>query len=388
MGYSTMPWLGFFIQPHFQGAYFDSTLVALSRWPSGFLPTLSIVQDPLDQELKKQTFAQPIVFFRFNLSVLLRSPALSPALTSLRLRIPCRPVARSLCSAATAHDPSSLSSNLPLVNLEFLDLSTCGVLESEVDTIMVHFPSLQHLILDSCHIMRGDLREGEWNALGRRCALVGVRRAKEREKVLKMWLESRTIVETAGSDAPPGGNPDRKVKGGRKGLATATISFRKPDVNPPSLSRPLFSQKQVGQSKKSYSKIRVLPPISRLVSLSIALSSTHSPDKYPIIRAEFEEGWAEGVAVLAMTRSRLRTSAGNGVRVMKFTKSVMADEEVEYEEGLDGLENVDSIEISSEEDRLSRQDPPILCFAGPTRAGLHADNCGHSVGWVVMGDEM
>jgi len=254
---------------------------------------------------------------------------------------------------------------------------------------MVHFPSLQHLILDGCLIMRGDLREGEWNALGRRCALVGVRRAKEREKVLKTWLESSTIVETTGSDAAPGGrgpNPDRKVKGGRKGLSTATISFRKP--NPSPLSRPLFSQKQVGQSKKGYSKIRILPPISRLVSLSIALSPTHSPDKYPIIRAEFEEGWAEGVAVLAMTRSRLRTSAGNGVRVMKFTRNVMADEEPEYEEGLDGLEDVDPIEMSREEDGLSSQDPPILCFAGPAKAGLHEDNCGHSVGWAVMGDEM
>jgi hypothetical protein len=241
--------------------------------------------------------------------------------------------------------------------------------------------------------MRGDLREGEWNALGRRCALVGVRRAKEREKVLKAWLESSTIVETIGSDAAPAmsrdPNPDRKVKGGRKGLATATISLRKPDVNPSSLSRPLLSEKQVGQSKKGNSRIRVLPPIPRLVSLSIAL--THTPDKYPIIRAEFEEGWAEGVAVLAMTRSRLRTSAGNGVRVMKFTKSVMADDKSEepgYEEGFDGLEDVDSIEMSREEGGPWSQNPPILCFSGPARAGLHEDNCGHSVGWVVMGDEM
>ena len=256
---------------------------------------------------------------------------------------------------------------------------------------MARFPSLQHLILDGCHIMRGDLREGEWNALGRRCALVGVRRAKEREKVLKAWLESSTIVETMGNDAAPAINPDRKFKGGRKGLATATISFRKPDVNPSSLSRPLLSPKQVGQLKKGYSKIRVLPPIPRLVSLSIALSSTLTPDKYPIIRAEFEEGWAEGVAVLAMTRSRLRASAGNGVRVMKFTKSVMADdksEELEYEEGLDGLEDVDPIEMSRKEGGPWNQDPPILCFAGPARDGLHEDNCGHSVGWVVMGDEM
>lgn len=378
-----------------KGAYFDSTLVALSRWPSGFIPTLSIVQDPLDQQEQKQTFAQPIVFFRFDLSVFLRSPALSPALTSLRLRVPCRPVARSLCSAAAANDSSNSSSNLPLVGLKFLDLSTCGVLENEVDTIMVRFPSLQHLILDGCQIMRGDLRDGEWNALGRRCALVGVRRAKDREKVLKAWLESSTVVETIGSDAAPamGQDPNRgrKVKGGRKGLATATISFRKPDpVVPSSLSRPPVPQTRVGQAKK---KIRILPPISRLVSLSIALSSMHTPDKYPTLRAEFEEGWAEGVAVLAITRSRLRRSAGNGVRIMKFTKSVNADdEEPEHEEGLDGLEDVDpfdpeAIELSRE-DGLSSHDPPILCFAGPARAGLHEDNCGHSVGWMVMGDEL
>jgi len=247
--------------------------------------------------------------------------------------------------------------------------------------------------------MRGDLREGEWNALGRRCALVGVRRAKEREKVLKAWLESSATVETTNNDtAPPMVrelNPGRKVKRGRKGLATATISFREPEpVNPSSLSNPRLSQMQAGRSKKGYSKIRVLPPISRLVSLSIALSSTHTPDKYPIIRAEFEEGWAEGIAVLSITRSRLRTSAGNGVRVMKFTKTAVADdtesEEPECEEGLDGLEDVDpsDLEISEEEGGWSSQDPPILCFAGPARAGLHANDCGHSVGWAVMGDEM
>jgi len=265
---------------------------------------------------------------------------------------------------------------------------------------MVRFPSLQHLVLDDCRIMRGELHE--WNALGRRCALVGVRRAKEREKFLKAWLESRTIIETIGNDAAPAvgqdPNPRQEVKRGRKGLATSTISFRKPEpVNPSSAFRPLLSQNRDGHSKKGYTKIRVLPPISRLVSLSITLLSTHTPDKYPMIRGEFEEGWAEGVAVLAITRSRLRASAGNGVRVMKFTKSVkpydVECEEAKFEEGLDGLEDVDPLdpeafEMSREEGGSLIQNPPVLCFAGPSRAGLHEDKCGHSVGWVVMGDEM
>jgi len=114
-----------------------------------------------------------------------------------------------------------------------------------------------------------------------------------------------------------------------------------------------------------------------------------------MIRGEFEEGWAEGVAVLAITRSRLRASAGNGVRVMKFTKSVkpFEREEAKFEEGLDGLEDVDPLdpeafEMSREEGGSLIQNPPVLCFAGPSRAGLHEDKCGHSVGWVVMGDEM
>jgi hypothetical protein len=244
--------------------------------------------------------------------------------------------------------------------------------------------------------MRGDLHE--WNALGRRCALVGVRRAKEREKSLKAWLESRTVVETTGSEtASPMGrdpNPRQKVKRGRKGLATATISLRDPEPdNPSSVFRPFLSQHRDSHSKMGYTKIRVLPPISRLVSLSITLPSTNTPDKYPMIRSEFEEGWAEGVAVLAVTRSRLRTSAGNGVRVVRFTKSVKSDgefEEAKFEEGLDGLEDVDpeAFEMSREEGGLLSQIPPVLCFAGPARAGLHQDKCGHSVGWVVMGDEM
>ena len=210
----------------FQGAYFDSTLLAISRWPTVSLPTLSIIQDPIEcPSVPKPAFAQPLVFFQLDpcLSILIHSTALSPSLTSLRIQIPTRQVARYLCTAAPYTSRNPIISPIP-PNLEFLDLSTCGILVNELDILLVYFTSLQHVILDGCAILRGDLHDGECNALGKRCALVGVRRAKEREKSLKIWLESRDTTD--GNDGSTGLNGlSRKAKRGRKGLATSTISF-------------------------------------------------------------------------------------------------------------------------------------------------------------------
>ncbi|KAF8956082.1 hypothetical protein BDZ97DRAFT_1907336 [Flammula alnicola] len=363
-----------------KGAYFDSTLVALSRWPSSSLPTLSIIQDPLNQEkAQKQGFAQPIVFFRLDLALLLHSPALSPSLKSLRLRIPLRPVARALCSTAASSSPHD---SMVLPNLEFLDLSTCGVLDGEVDTILARFMSLKHIVLDGCSILRGELHEGEGNSLGKR--------AKEREKALKAWVESRSVCDAIGYDP----NNDRRARRGRKGLATATISLR--DTKPiatTSSSRTVLKDQPAQSSKKGLQKIRILPSLPNLLSLSITLSPLIKPEKYPVIRAEFDEGWAEGIAQLAVTRARLRTSAGNGVRVMRVSSTHVETEGDSLEDGLYGLENVDQHDpdafgMSDKDDGFASLAAPILCFAGPGRGGAHEKNCGHSVGWEVMKDEM
>ncbi|KAF8167529.1 hypothetical protein B0H34DRAFT_644878 [Crassisporium funariophilum] len=365
-----------------KGAYFDSTLLALSRWPSSTLPTISIVQDPLDPNiLQKQTFAQPLVFFRLDscISSLLHSPALAPSLTSLRLRIPSRPIARSL-SVITAHgSPSDL---VKPANIEFLDISTSVVLETELDTLLARLTSLKHIILDGCAILRGDLYEVEWNALGKRCALVGVRRAKEREKALKTWLEERSTA-TGGGSAQVIARP--KPKPGRKGLSTATISFRDPDpiTAPPT-------------STLNTLKVRVLPPLPTLLSLSTTLSPAIQVDKYPAIRAAFEAGWAEGIVQLSVTRARLRTSAGNGFRVMRLASAAETSaDDAEYEDGLEGLVDVDNTDpeafgMIGEDGSVLDLKVPVLCFSGAKRDAdiKHEDNCGHSVGWKVMGDEM
>ncbi|KAF8913217.1 hypothetical protein CPB84DRAFT_529505 [Gymnopilus junonius] len=320
-----------------KGAYFDSTLSALSRWPESDLRTLSIVQDPLDNAFlqeQKQTFAQPIVFFRFDITSLLLSPPFSSSLTSLRLRIPSRPVLRSL---------SNRHEVLPL-DLEFLDLSTSGVLESEIDMLLIRFAALKHIVLNDCSIMQGDPHERMWHALGKRLALVGVKRAKEREKQLKTWIESRKNARNAPA---PTDNPERNVarraKPGRKGLATAAISLRGasyeaplPIPGKPSQTKKFKKEKEgpnraplpipgiPKRSKKekmpsSYSKVRILPSLPTLLSLSLVLPSATEPARHPMIRAEFQEGWAEGVAQLTITRARLRTSAGNGYRIMRVS---------------------------------------------------------------------
>ena len=368
----------------FQGAYFDSTLLAISLWPTVTLPTLSIIQDPQQPGIvKRHAFAQPIVFFRLEscLSTLIHSTVLSP-LTSLRIQIPARPVVRSLCTAAYSAVGNPPSTLLIPQDLVFLDLSTCAILEDELDMLLVYFTSLRHIILDGCDIFRGDsLHEGEFKALGKLCALVGAIRARMREKKFKSWMESRIIPDT--TDDGSTGVSAKKAKPGRKGLSTATISFRTSSTNPVTLieSTSLAREKdKVAKSKRVIPKIRILPPLPSLLSLSVTVPGTIKTDDYPIIRDDFNTGWAEGIAQLTVTRARMRTSAGNGVRVMQLvSKSKESDEE---EEGLEGLVEIDPDDLDAFGTDSGLR-VPVLCFAGPNRDGEHQSNCGHVIGWSL-----
>lgn len=365
--------------PFFQGSYFDTALLALARWPFGTLPVLSIVQD--SNELgtgQKPPFAQPMVFFRLDacLSLLLHSPSMALSLKSLRLRIPARPIARPLCSMMQPPTSPYSSDLTPLPDLEFLDISTCSLLANEFDMILVRFPSLKHLILDGCSFLRG---EGDWNDLGKRCALAGVRRAKQKEQVLKSWVDANRTTE----EDPP--NQGRRAKRGRKGLATATISLRGSlDV------ASTASQLSVSQvSLQRAAKIRILPSLPTLKTLSITVAPWVKPDKFSMLRAEFEAGWAEGMALLAVTEARLMSGAKNRYQIMRFSSSFEFEnsQDDSLEEGLEGLENVGAEDRASSRDNI-RLSPPVLCFSGPGRGPKHEENCGHSVAWEVMKDEL
>lgn len=307
---------------------------------------------------------------------------MSSSLTSLRIQIPARPVTRSLCTAAAYSAVGNPLTPLIPPDLVFLDLSTCGVLENELDMLLVYFTSLQHIILDGCDILRGSLHDGEYKALGKRCALVGVRRAREKEKSLKSWMESRITTD----DGSTGGSigPTRKTKPGRKGLSTATLSFRTPSTNPITLLESTLSlakeKDTVAKSKKVIPKIRILPPLPCLLSLSVTVPATIKTDDYPIIRGEFYTGWAEGIAQLTAIRARMRTSAGNGVRVMRLVCKGGSEESDDEEEGLEGLVDIDPDDLDAFGTDSGLQ-APVLCFAGPNRDGEHQSNCGHVTGW-------
>lgn len=321
------------------------------------------------------------------MSILIHSESLSSSLTSVRLRVPLRPVASAFClsaSAAITLDTHTLS----IPELEFIDLSTSAVLESEIDTFSVCFKTLEHLILDGCGL--STMHEGEWSAIGKRCALAGVQRAREREKTLKTWLETWLATASVGNDnvlaeaAADLNIRAKKPRRGRRGLATATISLRSSSPDAASSSRPSLSTRRF-----EIPKIRILPPLPTLTTLSMAASSI-KPDMYPVSITEFEAGWAEGIAQLAVTRARLRASARNGVRVVRFMEDSESDSQDGGREGLEGLEDVNKddqaafdmpVEIGDGRDVYRA---PVLCLAGDAEVG-HSEGCGHAVAsriWV------
>lgn len=271
-------------------------------------------------------------------------------------------------------------------DLGFLDLSTCGVIEGELDMVLARFRNLKHLIIDRCAGLRAELRQGEWAALGKRCALVGVKRARDREKELKAWLEERLIEDnqTLGSDGGPAqmvispvrAEP-RRQRPGRRGLATATISLRDRPSN--GSAQPL-SGRDLNMPRLPLPRMRILPFVPKLQTLSTTTVLEIEPSRHSVIRAEFETGWAEGIAQLAVTRARMRTSSRNGVRLLRFAENA-EDPQNDGNLGVEGLWDVDA----DDDDAfvVSSDTAPILCLAGPKRSEHHAPGCGHSIGWDI-----
>ncbi|KAH7885994.1 hypothetical protein F5I97DRAFT_1809443 [Phlebopus sp. FC_14] len=348
-----------------KGAYFDTTLQALSRWPPHKAPALSIVQDPLDPELARtQHFAQPLVFFRLEpITTLMCSPYLQ-SLTSFRLRIPSRQVAAFIST-----------SPLSAPELRILDLSTCNIRLVDVEALAARFKHLNHLILDGCSIARVDSL-GEWAAIGKACVLGTVKAAKEREKKLRSWLERQAERGLMiGQTEHPAGVADpagRRVRPGRRGLATAMVSLRDP---PPRAATPVV------HTEVMVPRVRVVPSFPAIRSLSTTCNPIHH-EKHDTMRAEFEKGWDEGLAQLTAVRTRLYQSWRNGVRVMRITGKDGT------EEGFEGLEDIDNDAAFNghNAEGAGLWKAPVLCLAGPDRTAQHADGCGHSVANCIWQD--
>ncbi|KAI3622570.1 serine threonine protein kinase [Moniliophthora roreri] len=457
-----------------EGSYFDSTLYAISRWPKSLLPSLSIAQDPFNQERHTSVrkgnqlgFAQPIVFFQIEpaLPILLRSPTIRATLTSLRFRVPSRNIARSFTQPPPPNPPSFGASKSPndisdseeeaervrkrytheyahfsaSPYLSLLDVSTSSIPESSIPSILARFRCLQHLIMDKCSLLTGDLsvrnNGGEWAALAKSFAIAGSFKAQEREKKIAQWLEQLREYEaaqtggsagTAGTTVPAStGSGSRRAKKGRRGVATATISLRKEDAAPPppllepdnlknKLTLPSIGGEPESSSRPivTSQKIRILPTIPTLKSFATNFAP---PPSYPVsdnrsareafikmIRAKWEEGWAEGVAQLVKKRQLMRASWRNGVvRVIRFAEmyelrnmnqEVDGDAFGDTEEGLDGLVDIQSVEEFDVDvtETNGCGKAPILCLGGSghfTGGHSHMEGCGHERARNIWGDE-
>ncbi|TCD66729.1 hypothetical protein EIP91_001022 [Steccherinum ochraceum] len=371
------------------GAYFDSLLFALAKWPASSIPRLSIVQDPLDQSIAPVgKFAQPFVFHRLDpFSTLSCAPSLA-TMAYFRLRIPSRQISRFI------HQPQR---SLP--SLTFLDLSTCDVRFLDVEAILGRFSKLDHLILDQCNLItQRELPEGglesQWATLGKTMALSGVKLMKDREKKLRIWIEATaTSDDPQSNESSPG--TTSKGKKGRRGLATATISLRQMTEvkQAPAFATGAKTAKELGL--KPDSKIRVLPPKPRLQSIAVSLPPHANTEQLgpADIRAEFELGWAQGIAQLMSIRTRLKTSWYNGTAKVVSFENLGSEgdgedtEDGDREYGLSGLkyvENEETFALGMDVDRC-----PILCLAGSwTPSEGHTANCGHDIGREIWTDNL
>ncbi|KAJ7116798.1 hypothetical protein C8R43DRAFT_1038105 [Mycena crocata] len=347
-------------QQFLSGSYFDSTLACLADWPESNLPALSIVQEPMDpSRAPKIAFAQPIVFFRLDshLAELAQSPYLS-SLTSLRLRIPSRPVAAPLTT-----------SQLSLPSVELLDLSTCNVFGGELtDTILARLTKLKHLILDNGALLRGEYHAEDWAVLGKGCALAGVKRTKEREKKLRQARLETEPVEVR----------ERRPRRGRRGVSTASISLRS---SPPQDSRVVgVKNTPVAAALR---RIRLYPASPSLCSFATTLPPSVPPEKHAEIREQFEKGWHEGLTQLVEVRSRLYQSYRLGSTIMRFADiDEMDGSDSDSDEALEGL-----VEVTAWDDNVEGTRPPVLCLVGPDKSEAHEPGCAHSVAWTVWRDQ-
>ncbi|EKM48464.1 uncharacterized protein PHACADRAFT_214787 [Phanerochaete carnosa HHB-10118-sp] len=374
-------------QQFLKGAYFDSTLEVISRWPRACLPTLSLIQDPLDPKIAPAGgFAQPLVFFRLDpISTLAASPYVS-TVANFRFRIPSRQIARHI-----AENESTLPS------VELLDVSTTNVSEKDLDRLLSRLSRLKYLIMDECPIVsqRADALEaegaeglGQWTSVGLALAVTTIARTKLREQRFKVWLQTQAAPPKP-APAPPE-QPKARSKKGRKGLATATISLRKSPPKP-TVSLPiagpstlLFKDEDIPE------RILVIPPLPTIRSLAITAPMV-SPDRPEFeanrtkVLREFERGWSLGIGRILGRRQFLKNSWRAKTAIYKVVPDELAAidddrvNDVMYE--LEQVKSFDDFDVIP-------PPAPVLCLVGPGKSRNHPEGCPHRVAWERYQDEL
>ena len=283
-------------------------------------------------------------------------------------------------------------------------MSTSSVVARDLEGLLGRMPHIQTLVLDGCPIVsqRTDVQldAGEpfqqWMELGRTLALVGKRRATERERKLKTWVEDYYVTVNEEPDPALQKGKSGKAKRGRKGLATATISLRArepertegaSDVTIPRARIPLRDE-----------RVRILPAPPALRSVAAGLPGGGTPEAREAARAEFERGWAEGVAQIVRSRLLSLTSFRNGIaRVVRFADRGEPEWEEEGQHGEQGLAGLVDVRqeaafeldlVGGREEGGGARECPLLCLAGPGRDEEHVEGCGHRLGWSIFKDDI
>lgn len=262
-----------------------------------------------------------------------------------------------------------------------LDLSTASIYEADIENILTRFSQLENLFLDGCRTLAsslGNASHGEqqqnWYDLGKICALGGSRRAREYERMINKWIAEAISVLHA-EDPDYVAKTKTKVKKGRRGLATATISIKAPEQASSSGSTSSRAREMIHSDDPLPEKIRILPPVPTLKTLCISIRNPHTTD----ILSAFDAGWEAGLDTLTNQRKLILTTFRNMLpHVVKPTRVVKFDEAAETWESLKGYVDVTMVDVWEEDTFRDACDVPVLCLAGEGVEGEHAVGCGHA----------
>ncbi|KAG0149580.1 hypothetical protein CROQUDRAFT_653394 [Cronartium quercuum f. sp. fusiforme G11] len=287
-------------EPFLKGAYFDSTLEFLAKWPPTTpLRLLSFVQD-MPPAVLGEGIAQPIILFRFWCLTTFSISPLATGLECFRLRIPNRNLlppltqkteTRTLCPGKTKFKlPIS-----PLPSIEFLDLSTSYLTSVSLGlaTILRTYPTLHHLILDRTHLIVPSRFEGDeervretLRLIGATVASYGLSRSTDTSRI---WREFVKVVELENNSRNGGaGGPRQEVTPvsssssgiGRRAKKPGRSAFASGPLKPQSRPITTSTDQQSTTSTSTDDRLESSGPIYNIL-LPIKLSIIPSP---PILR--------------------------------------------------------------------------------------------------------
>ncbi|MBW0509164.1 hypothetical protein O181_048879 [Austropuccinia psidii MF-1] len=321
-------------EPFLKGAYFDSALDLLSKWPGSVtFRSLSLVQDLPPPYEKSKSFndgiAQPIILFRFNCVINLATSPLARHLRNLRLRIPNRNLVLPLTNNSSHLYTIPIGSaelNLPIPlfpSLKLLDLSTSLFSSiTNLTTILKQYPSLQHLIIDHTQLLvpcrfEGDEERvnGVIQSIANAVASAGVSRQID---LFRHWLEFQRLFRTeleqelSRQTAPNESNDNRQEVSSR--VMTLKRRGRSAYASPPKWK---FNSIEAGSSSGSSVKMQshtqmtghllkpqaipqklvIVPRPSEFLSLCCGTELVQETTKQTRQdwKDQFESGWIVGV---------------------------------------------------------------------------------------------